>query len=150
MPAITEYARQYAAYRENASELYVALSAMNFVLAGSSFVMAVLFWSPPDFFLRPATPPNEIWLSLVLGGVELWDVMFPLAALALVLSTLFHRKLATAHAIAAASWGLMGITWAFHGMVNAPTEFFGVGVLGIFMAAIHVVSIRLWSVERVE
>lgn len=149
MSVITQISRRYSKQKRNQTAMHKALDSLNYFLAATSGLMAFLFWGPPEFFPRPTTPPNEVWLSLSYMGFEIWDVMFPISAVFLFLSTAFYTKLGTAHALAAFTWGSLGLLYSIHGIFFPPTEFFAFGIMALFCSVIHVNAIRIWSAERI-
>lgn len=148
MNVLASYAMDYARQKRGSSPLHLALSSFNYILAAKALVMGFLFWGPADFFLRPQSPPNELWVALSYLQIEIWDILFPIGGLALIVATTLYRQLVAAHLLLAFVWGLLGVIWTTHGMISPPTEFFGIGIIGIFMSALHIVAVRLWSVER--
>lgn len=127
-----------------------ALKSINYLMALQAAVIGFFFLGPNDFFLRPTSPPDEPWLTLTYFGVELWDVLFPLGAIILVVCTAILRRITIAHGFMALVWGMLGVAWSIGGVVNSPSHYFGVGIIGIFVSALHISIIRLWRAEGVN
>ena len=141
---------EYAKMKEIDVESLSALKSMNYLMALQAAVIGFFFLGPGGFFLRPTSPPDDWWLTLTYLGVELWDLLFPLGAIILVVCTAILRRMTMAHGLMALVWGLLGVVWSIGGVMNSPTYYFGVGIISIFISALHISIIRLWRAEGVN
>ena len=141
---------EYAKMREIDVESLSALKSMNYIMALQAAAIGLVFLGPNDFFLRPTSPPDDSWITLTYLGVELWDVLFPLGAIILVVCTAILRRVSMAHGLLALIWGTLGVVWSIGGVINSPTHYFGVGIISIFISALHISIIRLWRAEGVN
>ena len=141
---------EYAKMKEIDVESVSALKSMNYLMALQAAVIGLFFLGPADFFLRPTSPPDDLWLTLTYFGVEVWDILFPLGAIILVVCTAILRRVSMAHGFLALVWGVLGVVWSIGGVMNSPTHYFGVGIISIFISALHISIIRLWRAEGVN
>ena len=141
---------EYAKMKEIDVESVSALKSMNYLMALQAAVIGLFFLGPADFFLRPTSPPDDLWLTLTYFGVEVWDILFPLGAIILVVCTAILRRVSMAHGFLALVWGVLGVVWSIGGVMNSPTHYFGVGIISIFISALHISIIRLWRAEGVS
>ena len=141
---------EYAKMKEIDVESLSALKSMNYLLALQAAVIGFFFLGPANFFLRPTSPPDDLWLTLTYFGVELWDLLFPLGAIILVVCTAILRRMTMAHGLMALVWGMLGVVWSIGGVINSPSHYFGVGIVSIFISALHISIIRLWRAEGVN
>lgn len=141
---------EYAKMREIDVESLSALKSMNYIMALQAAVLGINFLGPTNIFLRPTTPPDDWWLTFTYFGVELWDILFPLGAIILVVCTAILRRISMAHGFLAFVWGTLGVVWSIGGLMNSPTHYFGVGLISIFISALHISIIRLWRAEGVN
>lgn len=141
---------EYAKIKEIDVESLSALKSMNYLMALQSAVIGLFFLGPNDFFLRPTSPPDDSWLTFTYLGVELWDILFPLGATILAACTAILRRITMAHGFMALVWGTLGAVWSIGGVINSPSHYFGVGIVSIFLSALHISMIRLWRAEGVS
>ena len=141
---------EYAKMKEIDVESLSALKSMNYLMALQAAVIGFFFLGPANFFLRPTSPPDDLWLTLTYFGVELWDILFPLGAIILVVCTAILRRVSMAHGFLALVWGVLGVVWSIGGVINSPSHYFGVGIISIFISALHISIIRLWRAEGVD
>lgn len=141
---------EYAKMKEIDVESLSALKSMNYLMALQAAVLGINFLGPTNIFLRPISPPDDWWLTFTYLGVELWDILFPLGAITLVVCTAILRNVSVAHGFMALIWGALGVVWSVGGVINSPTHYFGVGLISIFISALHISMIRLWRAEGVN
>lgn len=140
----------YTKTKELDVESLYALKALNYLLAIQSAVIGFFFWGPNVYFLRPISPPDSAWLSMSMFGIEIWDILFPIGVFLIVFSTALLKRVKFSHAYMAVVWGSLGMLWSIAGLIDAPSHLFGVGILSIFLSALHISVIRLWDAEGVE
>ena len=81
---------------------------------------------------------------------EVWDVLFLLATLALVRSTVRLRKMTLSHSFTAAVWGTLGVLWIVGSQIgDAPGYLFGAGLFAFFIASQHIAILNIWRAEGV-
>lgn len=127
------------------------LRKFNVITILQTLVMFFLFIGPSDAFLRPTTPPDPWWISLAFGPrFEVWDVLFPLAALTLIHSTVRLRRMTLSHSFTAAVWGALGFLWLAGSQIgDAPGYLFGAGLFAFFIASQHIAILNIWRAEGV-
>lgn len=141
---------EYAKMKEIDVESVSALKSINYLMSLQAAVIGLFFLGPADFFLRPTSPPDDSWLTFTYFGVELWDVLFPLGAIVLAVCTAVLKRISMAHGFMALVWGMLGGVWSIGGLMNSPSHYFGVGIVSIFISALHISIIRLWRAEGVN
>ena len=140
---------EYAKMKEVDVESLSALKSVNYIMALQAAIIGLFFLGPSNFFLRPTSPPDDSWLTFTYFGVELWDILFPLGAITLAVCTAILRRISMAHGFMALVWGMLGVIWSIGGLMNSPSHYFGVGLVSIFISALHISIIRLWRAEGV-
>ena len=141
---------EYAKMKEIDVESLSALKSINYLMALQAAVIGLFFLGPADFFLRPTSPPDDSWITFTYLGVELWDILFPLGAIVLAVCTAVLKRISMAHGFMALVWGMLGGVWSIGGLMNSPSHYFGVGIVSIFISALHISIIRLWRAEGVN
>jgi len=127
-----------------------ALQRLGFVMSVMTIAFGGLFIGPTSMLVKPKTPPDEWWLSLTFGGVELWDVIFPLAGVMLLVCVAKMKHVRTAHIITGAVWVALGLVWSIGGIMHSPSPFFGVGIMALFIGTIHALLAQIYFFEGVE
>lgn len=127
-----------------------ALQRLGLVMAVMTIAFGGLFIGSPPMLVKPKTPPDEWWLSLTFGGVELWDVAFPLAGLVLLASVCRMKHVRTAHILTGSVWVALGLIWSIGGIIHNPSPFFGVGIMALFVGTIHALLAQIYFFEGVE
>lgn len=128
------------------------LRKFNVITILQTLVMFPLFIGPSNAFLRPTTPPDPWWISLAFGSrFEVWDILFLLAALALIHSTVRLRKMTLSHSFTAAVWGVLGVLWIVGSQIgDAPGYLFGAGLFAFFISSQHIAILNIWRAEGVR
>lgn len=127
-----------------------ALQRLGLVMAVMTIAFGGLFVGPNPMLVKPKTPPDEWWLSLTFGGVELWDVAFPLAGLMLLASVYRMKHVRAAHILTGSVWVALGLIWSIGGIIHNPSPFFGVGIMALFVGTIHALLAQIYFFEGVE
>lgn len=128
-----------------------ALKGANVTMALQAVVMFALFLSPTTQFSRPVTPTYPWWLSVSFGGVEVWDLVFPVAAALLVYSTATLRGMTLSHLFSFVVWFSLGMLWLLGGLILGQTGYlFAPGLFAIFVAALHLSVMNGWRAEGVR
>lgn len=83
-------------------------------------------------------------------GIDIWDIIFPVCAGYLTWRAKILQKVNLAHIISAGVWGVFGLLWCVGGMFLSYNFFFGVGLLAMFIAALHVTISQVWFFEGVQ
>lgn len=147
MTLINSWMRNYAEKQTFQSPSVTALKSVNLIMAIMAATVGVLMLGPNDLFLQPTTPPDDWWLSPTIGMFDLWEILFVLGAILLMISTTLLKRIIVAHTLLGLTWFSLGLLWTIGGILNSPSYLFGVGILGIFMALQHVGLIGLWRAE---
>lgn len=135
-------------FKRSLVESISALRMLNVVSILQAAVMGWIFLSPTGMFTRPTHPPDPWWIAPVLYGIELWGVLFPIAAVFMIYATWTMKKLIPAHLFMAIVWGTFGMTWTIGGLTPNSSYPFYIGVVSLFLATHHVTMIRFWKVEE--
>lgn len=89
----------------------------------------------PSWHLRPLPFP-------------LWEVIFIVGGVLLLLSTYYMKYMVSAHVCGAIAWLFSGVVWVVYGILFKPDYVFAFGVLSLFMSAQHTVLAKLWRIEE--
>ena len=127
-----------------------ALQRLGTVMAVMTIAFGGLFIGSNSMFIKPKTPPDEWWLSLTFGGVEVWDVVFPLAGAMLFICVSKMKHVRTAHILTGSVWVALGLVWSIGGIIHSPSPFFGVGIVALFVGTIHALLAQIYFFEGVE
>lgn len=127
-----------------------ALQRLGLVMAVMTIAFGGLFVGPNPMLIKPKTPPDEWWLSLTVGGIELWDVSFPVAGVVLFACVSRMKHVRTAHILTGAVWVALGLVWSVGGIIHSPSPFFGVGIMALFVGTVHILLAQIYFFEGVE
>lgn len=149
MTVINSWLKEYASNNTAQSPNVTALKALNFLMAIQTAVVGILLLGPGELFLQPSSPPDQWWLSPVVGAFEVWEIVFILGSIFMAIATSALKWVIPAHAFLAICWLGFGLVWTIGGILNSPSYLFGVGILGIFIALQHVGLIGVWRAEGI-
>ena len=148
---LTRIYRDYLELTKAEAESISALKGMNFVLAAQAFVNFLLFVGPDSRFEKPVVN-SPWWLGAkVLGtNVEVWEVVFVILSIIMVISTLAMYKVTYFTSLTGVAWVLFGLTWVIGSFVTDQEVLFGSGLLALLVGAGHFSVARAWRAEGVE
>lgn len=149
MTVINSWLKEYASNNATQSPNVTALKALSFLMAIQTAVIGILLLGPGHLFLQPTSPPDQWWLSPVVGVFGVWEIAFILGSTFMAIATSALKWVIPAHAFLATCWLGFGLVWTIGGILNSPSYLFGVGILGIFIALQHVGLIGVWRAEGI-
>lgn len=103
----------------------------------------------PHIGLTTIPRPIPIIMPSILG-IDAWDFIFPGCAFYLTWRARVLHKINLAHLVCAGVWGVFGLLWCAGGMFLSYNFFFGVGLLAMFIAALHITISQVWFFEGVQ
>lgn len=147
----TRIYRDYLELSKAEAESISSLKGLNFVLSAQAFIYFILFAGPDSKFGKPVGE-TPWWLATKMldSEVEIWEVVFALLGVIMVISTLAMYKVTYITSLTGIVWVLFGFTWVLGSFVTDQEILFGSGLLSILIGAGHFTVARAWRAEGVE
>ncbi len=149
MNRVNNWIKDYAEKQTFQPANITALKSLNYLMAIIAAVVGALLMGSGNLFLQPSSPPDAQWLAPGVLGFGLWEIVFIIGAILLLVCTALLKGVAAAHVVLAVMWLTFGSLWTIGGVINSPSYLFGVGILGIFMGLQHIALVGVWRAEGV-
>ena len=147
---VSRWLRRFSDHHSGEDETVEGLKSISHLLGFNAIFMGSFFFGVRGILTWP--DPGEmvgLWHIDPLG-LGIWDVLFPVAGIWLIVATFLMKGVVKAHMFSALVWLSMGVAWVTYSFLFQPDYVFGIGVLSIFVSAQHFVYTRLWKAEGVE
>lgn len=148
---LTRVYRDYIELTKAEVESISSLKGLNLVLAAQAFVNFLLFVGPDSRFSKPAAE-SPWWLGtkIFYTSIEVWEIVFLLFSIIMVISTLAMYKVTYITSITGIVWVLFGFAWITGSFVTNQEFLFGNGLVSLLVGAMHFSIARAWRAEGVE
>lgn len=131
------------------SEPFSTLKNIGYLLGFMSMFMGSLSFSlKSPRFSDLSTPDIGPSWHLRPFPFPLWEIVFMVGGVLLLLSTYYMKHMVFAHVCGAIAWFFSGAVWVVYGILFRPDYVFAFGVLSLFMSAQHTVLAKLWRIEE--
>lgn len=147
---IDNWLMNFAENQRNKPTTISAMKSFSYLQALQALVMGVAFIGPSKPFASVMNADRALWYALTYKNLEVWDIVFLLGAIFLLISTARLQRLKVAHAVMTLIWFVFGAIWVYAGIITDQSYLFGLGLLSVFIGAQHAVFIRALETEGVE